>query len=269
MRIANCWAAEWNPEREATLLLLEDVSPAVPGDQNAGASVEAIEVAVKEAAIMHATFWESPALAENASWLQHPDPAGFVAGLKAVLPMIWGGFQERYKDKMTPAMKEIGDKLWDMFESFIGCGPGDAHATLFHADLRIDNILFAPPGGLGNPEYCYTVDWQTIAINRGGLDVGYLVGSGLSTEQRQKHEKRLVKLWHDELVKQGIKSFTLEEAWDDYRRGQFHGILMAVFSAMSVGRTERGDKMFWVMFQGHAQAAIELKADELLAKPSS
>ena len=56
------------------ILLLEDLAPALVGDQVAGCSTDEAELAIRELAKFHATWWESPRLAKL-DWLwamNHP-----------------------------------------------------------------------------------------------------------------------------------------------------------------------------------------------------
>ena len=59
-------------------------------------------------------------------------------------------------------------------------------------------------------------------------------------------------------------NYSLEQAWNDYRRGSFVGFLMAVMSAMIVERTERGDEMFAVMAERSGWQALHLDAISFL-----
>lgn len=264
MTIAKCYAAEFCPKREATFLLMEDMHPAEAGDQVAGVTPEAMEKAVRDIAIMHATFWNSPRLQELSPWLEGPKrPETDDAPVPDMYNNFYPLWVERYRDRLTPEMEAVGAKfgtVWMKWAKERKAGP----VTLAHGDFRIDNILIGPSDSNARPSFIVPVDWQTPQINAGGLDVGYCIGSGLLPEDRKTHERRLVEIYHNELVKHGVKDFTFDDAWNDYRHGQFSGVAMSVIASMLVGRTDRGDEMFWAMGSRHLKAAIETNAVELL-----
>ena len=61
------------------------------------------------------------------------------------------------------------------------------------------------------------IDWQFWALGVGGQDLSYMIGMYLSSELRSGMEKDLIKRYHTNLVKFGVKSYRWDECWDDYR----------------------------------------------------
>ncbi|KAI9002836.1 kinase-like domain-containing protein [Hyaloraphidium curvatum] len=263
MRIAKCWAAEHAPEREAALLLLEDLAPANAGDQLAGCDPGRAELALREAAKLHAEFWASEELPKLGGFLGMPGNPQAAAGLAQVYQgSWWPGFVERYKPRMTPHILALGSRLARSLRGWLLLRARPP-LTLAHSDLRIDNLMFPPAGNPGG-DYCCVVDWQTLQVGQGAVDVGYFLGGSLLPEDRRKHARRLVEVWRGELLANGVKDCTAEQAWDGFRQGFFASMVMAVAAGMTVGRTDRGDEMFWAMFARAAEAAIETGAEELL-----
>ncbi len=258
LRIARCWAAEFTAERESTVLVLDDLAPAEPGDQIKGCSVDDARIAVRQAAIFHATFWESPHLAKT-PWLKDPQDAERAAQLKMLLGMFWPGFVDRYRDRLRPEAEAVGDHIVATADQWILARTGPF--TLTHGDYRLDNVMFETKGTVRSS---VAVDWQTPAIGIGGIDIGYFIGAGLLQDDRRTYELELVKLWHNELLNLGVRNFSIDQAWDDYRHGQFSGIIIAVVASMITERTDRGDEMFWAMAGRHFEAALETNAAELL-----
>ncbi|KAI9013707.1 kinase-like domain-containing protein [Hyaloraphidium curvatum] len=265
MRIARCWAAEYAPEREATIVLLEDLAPGEPGDQIRGCPVAAAELVMKQMAILHATMWETPELWATTSWLGDPrEPRDTTAFCQLFADHLWPGFVDRYKDRLTPDMLALGNRFATMLGTYIARRAGKGPYTMQHVDYRVDNVIFSPPGKDGEPEWCYTLDWQSPALGLGAVDVGYFLGASLRPEDRRAHQERLLRLWHDEVTRLGVKDYSFEAAWDGFKHGQFAGMLTAVYAGMLVGRTDRGDEMFWAMFSRAFETAMETNAIELL-----
>jgi Ecdysteroid kinase-like family len=254
MRVPHCWAAEFDTDRQATILLMEDLAPAVQGDQMIGCTVAEAELAVTQLAALHATFWDDPSLAET-PLLPDPKDTSRVEFLKMLLGGFWASFIDRYQDRLRADQIELGNRVVAAVDGWIQARTGPT--TLVHGDFRADNLMI----GDG---YVATVDWQTLARGWGGTDLGYFIGASLTPDLRRVHERRLIALWHDRITELGVSGYSLDDAWADHGHGQFSGFITAVASSMITERTERGDEMFWTMADRHLTTAIDNHAGDLL-----
>jgi hypothetical protein len=239
------------------VLLMEDLAPARQGDQLAGCNVEEATVAIDELVKLHAPRWGDPALADF-DWL-HRDPESGRMFMLGMLPLFWNGFRERYADRLGADVHEAGDALFANLEAYLT--PGDTPLTVVHGDYRLDNLLF---GGAGGGVPIAVVDWQTCAHGTAMSDVAYFIGAGLLEGDRRAHEDDLVRRYHDLLLDAGVTDYTWDGCWNDYRRGTWAGLIMAIAASMLVERTERGDDMFMTMAHRHARHALDLDAPALL-----
>jgi aminoglycoside phosphotransferase (APT) family kinase protein len=133
--------------------------------------------------------------------------------------------------------------------------------TIVHGDYRLDNLLF---GGRDGAVPVAVVDWQTVATGPAMSDVAYFIGAGLLPGDRRAHEEALVRDHLDRLRAAGVEGYGWDAGWEDYRRGTWSGLIMAVAASMLVERTERGDEMFLTMARRHARHALDLDAAALL-----
>lgn len=258
IRTPNVFHADIDVETASFVLLLEDLSPAVPGDQLAGCSIEEARTAVTELVGLHAPLWGDPSLAEL-PWL-HRDRSAQQAFMLAMLPVWWDGFRERYADVLGPEVHEAGEQLFAKLDGYI---LGDTEPwTVVHGDYRLDNLLFASPNG--SPPAVTVLDWQTVTHGPALQDVAYFVGAGLLAEDRRAHEQVLVQLYHEGLLGAGVGGYGWERCWKDYRRGTWSGLVMAIAASMLVERTERGDEMFMAMAHRHARHALDLEAADAI-----
>ncbi len=259
MRLARAWVSEFDANREATLVLMEDLAPATQADQMIGCSVETAEHAVRQLAGLHATFWEHEILTSDSSdfatIMGNPTDPMRVMILQQLLNTYWPEFKIRYAGQLSAPMIELGDRLvervtlWALGRS----GP----RTLVHSDYRADNLMVTT-------EWTAAVDWQTVSVGFGGNDLGYFLGASLLPADRRAHQDRLIDLWLAELSRHGVRAYHREEAWNEYRNGQFGGVITAVVSSMITQRTDRGDEMFWTMASRHFDTALESNAVYLL-----
>lgn len=247
--------AEIDPATSDFTLILEDLAPARPGDQLAGCSPADAETALLEAAALHAPWWGNPAL-EDFAWLRAADEAApqLAAALPAVVPL----FKDRYGDLLDADVQALVDRLPAAVAAMQTQRSGPL--TVQHGDFRLDNVLFDIQGGRRRMG---TLDWQTIAIGNGVVDATYFLSAGLSPEDRRRHERDLIARYHAELLRLGVRDYGFDQCWHDYRRYAVHGVMMGVFSAMAVERTDRGDALFLKMTCGACAQALDHGAFEL------
>ncbi|HVA74648.1 MAG TPA: phosphotransferase [Acidimicrobiales bacterium] len=263
VRTPRVYYADIEVETASFVLLLEDLSPAQPGDQLAGCSHADAVTAIDELVGLHAPLWDDPSLKEL-PWL-HRDRSGQQLFYLGLLPQLWDGFRERYAESLGPEVHEAGDQLFAKLSDFI---LGDTEPwTVVHGDYRLDNLLFAgspavsgSKPGEGTGASVTVLDWQTVTHGPALADVAYFIGAGLLLDDRRAHEGGLVRLYHDRLVAAGVQGYGWDRCWHDYRRGTWSGLIMAIAASMLVERTERGDEMFMVMAHRHARHALDLDA---------
>ncbi|WP_179102053.1 phosphotransferase family protein [Sphingopyxis sp. KK2] len=250
--IPACYGARMD-EAGGFALLLEDLAPAAPGDQFRGLSDGNAKRAVREAARLHAAFWEQ---GENAdlAWLDTA-ASGQPFYTADVFRGAWPGFRDRYDAMLSDDQRRVCDALAEGYDVYDRPRPRPRCIT--HNDFRPDNMLF-------DDDRLVVVDWQSVALGCGAVDVAYLIGGGYTPEARRAVEPALIAAYLDELQIQGVRDYSPAEFEDDYRHFTFAGINVAVGAAMLVQRTERGDRMFLTMLDRHVSHVLDHDALALL-----
>jgi aminoglycoside phosphotransferase (APT) family kinase protein len=178
---------------------------------------------------------------------------------RAFYRRLWRGFLARYESLLSPDLLELGRNLEQRFETYGRLYPGNR--TVTHGDYRLDNLLIGDENGTPT---ITVVDWQTVGIGCGALDVAYFIGAGLLPEVRRKHERDLVRRYHEALQAGGVRDYSFDQLWEDYRWYAYAGYVMAVVATTLVVQTERGDEMFLTMARRHGQHAIDMESEKLL-----
>lgn len=257
IRTPRPYVAEINTETFDFTLLLEDMGPARGGNQLTGCSLADAEVAMREAAALHGPRWGDPKLGE-VEFLNRPAIDG--GGIAAMFGAIITAFRTRYEDRLEPEYMAICQDFADNIGAFYE-GPA-APKTLQHLDFRLDNMLFEPQGGRWP---LAVLDWQSVALGAGVLDVAYFIGAGLPTEIRRKHEPDLLKQWLEALRTYGV-TYDWNDAWTGYRHYLLQGVFTAIFASVSTKQTDRGDEMFLTMARRHCAQAADLESMTLLRR---
>jgi hypothetical protein len=254
-RVPRCHLAAHDPGTHDSTLVFEDLSPAVQGDQLAGCGADLADLVLEQAAAYQTPRWDDPALA-RIGWLDRSTPEQSAATGEMVAA-LYPAFLERYGDHLDADLTAAAGRAMAHAGSWWRGRRGPR--TLVHGDLRLDNLLIGT-----EPHELWIVDWQTLALGSGMIDVSYFLGGNLHADERRRVEEDLVRGHHARLVAAGVEGYGWDRCWEDHRRGTWHGVFMAVGASMLVARTERGDRMFTTDFARHVQHTVDLDAFDLL-----
>ena len=236
-------------------LLLEDLAPAVQGEQVAGCSVAQARTAVLNLAGLHGPRWCDPSLTEIPGLsINGPDDAAILAELYAPATETFvDGLHDHLTDEDVDTLHgcvEVAEK-WALARA--------ERFSLVHGDYRLDNLMFGPADAV------WAVDWQTLSLALPARDLAYFVGTSLDPDDRRGCEQDLVAAYHRTLGTYGVTAYSSEQCWDDYRFAMVQGPLVAVFGFAYGTRTERGDEMFAAMVRRACAAIRDLDTLSLVS----
>ena len=255
IRTPRLWFSWLSAEEDEFVLLLEDIAPAQAGDELRGCSVEEAEVALASIAGLHAPMWNSPAFA--------------APGLLRRPTAEWAAVFQRNVDRAGARWHEhaavMGDDNNDIVEAFVPrCADWfearGRNISLTHNDFRLDNLMFTPSGE------CVTLDWQSFLVSHSGRDLGLFLGCSVPTAVRRAHQDRLLRAYHDRMVALGVRNYSLDECFEDFRLGVFLGIQNIVIGMSAVSMTERGLQMFKTKFHRCCATIRECDALDVLRR---
>lgn len=241
-------------------LLLEDLTGVARlGDQLAACDIPTAEMVVRELARFHAAWWNHP-MVENLDWMPRVnDPVQLYAG--ELYQAAWPAFAQIWGDTLPKALLEPGEKLGPAWTAVM-----DDFATrdqfISHTDFRLDNMLFGEPG---SDTELIVIDWQ-LCVRGGGLyDLGYFVSQSLPVESRRKHERNLIRLYHETLTSAGVTNYPFERCWDDYRIAVLVALVIPVSAAVNTDLSNpRGAAVMKEIMIRSTTAVVDLNAGELL-----
>ena len=241
VRAPRCYYGDVEPDTGRFVLILEDLSPASPINQLAGFNVDHAGHAMDQAAALHAPLWGDASLTEL-DWLIRSSAQAEM--MSEVLPKLIDAFLARYQDDLEPECLALIDSLKGHMAAFWDGQRGPL--TVTHGDFRADNMLFGAQDGAVP---LAVVDWQTVGQGPGLLDVAYVLGTSLDTEVRRANEEELVGRYHAALQAGGVRDYSWDQCWHDYRRDAIYAIYFLAPAAVMVERTARGDAMFLSMIR--------------------
>jgi hypothetical protein len=241
----------FDDDSHAFTLIMHDLPRHVAGNQLSVPTREEATLAMDAAASIHAAWWDDPFL-DTLNWLNGTKAVPPPLDVNMLYNMFWPAFCDRYGDRVTPQMREVGDAYLGKVGEWVSAREGPRCLT--HNDFRPDNMLFA----FDDPRQpIVVVDWQTVGVGAGAGDIAYYTGTALDPETRADEERALVTRYRQQLLERGVPERDLGDLWDVYRGASFAGFLMGATAAMVVEQTDRGDEMFLAMCQRSAAMVLD------------
>ena len=245
-------------EEHNFFLLMEDVSSYRMGSQVEGATLEECELCVDFLANLHASFWNQ---LSDVEWLPNMSGSDNATNMALGCEAGWPQLQEIFGEF-------VPDNIEAMRERYVAAIPTlqaklDQHPkTLIHGDFRMDNMLF---GQAPEHDALLVVDFQGPLKGNGIHDVAYLLSHSAKTDVRREHERDLIERYANGLITAGIKHYSVEKAWNDYRVGVLYSWTVAVVIAGTMDpANERGFAWMSKMVERNGLAINDLNCLDLL-----
>ncbi|MEE9277758.1 MAG: phosphotransferase [Dehalococcoidia bacterium] len=257
---ASCYYAAFEPSSGEFVLLMEDLADARPGDQTQGCTPEEAELAVREIARMHAAWWDDGKL-DGLRWLPSFTHPMYMQGLPGTFQQAWMGTVQNFGSHLPPNVRSLGDRFHEAIPDMLRRLARPPH-TFVHGDYRLDNFFFRD--GTGDRPLAI-VDWQICGRGRGPYDVGYFLSQSLDPKSRRMHERDIVQAYYDALVAGGVREYSMDDCWEDYRLATLHCLIypVVVCGATDVGN-ERGLRLATAILERSVAAIEELNAYDLI-----
>ncbi len=244
------WFADVDERSGRFAIILEDLNPLRSIALVDGCTREEAEVSMLMAARLHASHWQDQSL-RALPWLMEGQSQQADALTKDVFRTCWAKFQRRFEQRITARQHALVNRFLEAYSQWrTGC---DSPVCLVHRDYRLENVVFGAPGA---PRKAAVVDWALVALAPLAIDAAYFIGTGLDESLRRENEDALLETYHEALVAQGIKDYSLTAFKQHYAWYSFWGIMVAIGSMMFAA-TEDGDAMLHAMFRRQANLILD------------
>ena len=254
VRIPRCIHSASDPY----VLILEDLAPAIPGDQVAGPTPSQARSIIDAAAALHAEWMGRDEL-DGLDWM--PDLNDPSTGMVAqMFPVGWPTFLARYADSLPERVLRWCESFVPRIVEWIHTYD-DWPTTLIHGDFRLDNMFF------DRHDAVTLIDWQLAMRAPSTTDLVYFLGTNLPTDTRRAMTDELIERYCG-----GLRSGGVPAEWADRRRimqGLTEGVLFYCTSfAASIltldQANERGAALMDSLVKRAFSAADDLDAGAVL-----
>lgn len=250
-----CYDAVYSSEDDRSHVLLEDLSETHFQPQSPlPPSKLYCELAVEAMAHLHAHWREHPQLGKEIGRLFDESKLNaFVCKVEENVIR----FVNFLGDRLSVERRKIYDRLLASKYKIWGRLTDAAGLTVTHGDAHWWNLLY--PREM-DKHRVRIFDWQLWHVDVGARDMAFMIALGGYAERRTAMEKNLMRRYYDSLTAHGVRNYTWEDCWHDYRWSAVRNLNIPVIQ-WSEGRSAE-------LWQGNLERAMlayeELQCAELL-----
>ncbi|MCB9461682.1 MAG: phosphotransferase [Anaerolineaceae bacterium] len=205
-----CHVAEYDPDTGYSFVILDDISEHFkPARNDQPLSQFHYEKVMEGLGHLHAFWW-------NDEHLTHHIDLPTADALDSQLEAYQASY-EVFKAHMRD-LGRLGLGQQQILETVISKWPHNFRerlltgkdVTIIHRDTHPNNFMYAP-------REVKIVDWQSWRLGMGTTDLAYFIACFAPDNIRKFQEKRLVQRYYDTLLRLGVKKYTWDDCWNDYR----------------------------------------------------
>ena len=211
VKIPRRYYSGMDEQAELFAILLEDMAPAVAGNDFTGCAYDEAILIVNEIAKLHAQWWNSPEL-DTIPWLPMGEPNVDSAHAR-FKETVLRDVMNNYGHTFSPKVKSVVEAYCKNFTAVVKMISATPN-TLTHSDYRLVNLLI---GGKPPSQTVTVVDWQRVAKAKGLVDIAFFTVLSLSPERRREWEWSLLESYHEQILNLGVINYSLKQCMQDYR----------------------------------------------------
>ncbi len=258
--LIRCYDAAFSEEQRRYHLLLDDLSES---HIEASAKAPTLEYGLALAeglAVMHARWWGAQRLLDAGAPMHG---ASHIRRFVEIAEPGAGHIINRFSAELKPGWPDTMRVLYANHPQAIIERTGDDNGfTLIHGDVGHNNILV--PGHGDRPIYIIDrqpFDWS-LTTWLGVYDLAYATVLEWEVETRRRLEMPILRRYHDQLIKEGVRAYSWERLYDDYRLSAAMGVYIATEYCRG-GVNERWIPRWLPMLQRSLTAIDDLDCSEL------
>mgnify|MGYP001550147069 CR=1 FL=1 len=256
LAVPSCHFAMFNEQTGQSLLILDNYSDSHEPitEWPVSPKTNDCKKAISVLAEIHAKFWNHPELEMS---LASPPDNNEKDNETALFLSYFEEFTAFLGDRINQETIEIYKKaISNYYPLLTGSFCENKHKTLCHGDAHIWNFLFPKE----TESSVYIIDWSSWELGVGVEDLAYMIGLHWHPVRRKQFELDLIKFYHSQLIANGVKNYSFEACYNDYRIG----ILGNHFIPIWQWKNGIPAHYWWPHFERASHAYIDLNCDELL-----
>jgi hypothetical protein len=257
--LARCYAVQYDPALRRTHLLLEDLAethgvPKFPDEWPLPPPYSMYEQIVDALVGCQAPCWDHSRLGElPGGYPAHACPALLIQSGVQNYPR----FADAMGDRLSPGTRQIFEQVLAAYPLLNRRMADRKHLTLIHGDFIFGNLL------LPHDPQQHTVriiDWELCRAHIGTFDLAEVFSLHWDAGPRSERERDLVRRYHTGLLAQGVREYSWEQCWYDYRLA----LIDHLFTPIQQWSDRHWPGFWWGRLERTLKRFVDLECAELL-----
>jgi hypothetical protein len=253
--LIRCYDAAYSSQNGNSHLLLDDLSEThFQPESPQPPSKLYCELAMECLAQLHARWWQHPQLGKQIGKLfDESELNDFVSEVEKNVV----SFMNFLGDSLSVERRRIYERLLSSKYKIWGRLTDATGLTVTHGDAHWWNLLYPVDA---SKHRVRLFDWQLWHVDVGPRDLAFMVALGEYSHRSAAMERHLIRYYYDSLIAHGVRNYTWENCWTDYRWSAIRNLNIPVIR-WSQGRSAE-------LWSGNLERAMlayeELNCSELL-----
>lgn len=258
--IIRCYSAAFSEQQLRYHLLLDDLSETYIEASQKAPTLDYGLALVEGLALMHARWWGAEGLAAAGAPMHS---AEHIQRFVDIAEPGVGHILGRFEDELEPGWPDLLGELFAKHPQAIIERTWDENGfTLIHGDVGDTNVLVPRDGD--RPIYIIDrqpFDWS-LTTWLGVYDLAYAIVLDWEVETRRRLEVPVLGRYHEWLIRNGVRGYSWERLYDDYRLSANMGVYIATEYCRG-GLNERRIPVWLPYLQRSLTACNDLNCREL------
>ena len=209
-------------------VMLEDLTASheALGEWPLPPSMERWHTVVAAHARFHAVWWDHERLGVSVG--AFADDSGALDRHLAALPKDLAVFADRLGDRLSAERRRVFERLIAAAPRLLGRYRSHRDLTIVHGDAHVWNALLPHDPGLDDVRL---IDWDAWRVDIATDDLAYMIAVHCYPDWRRRHERESLRRYHDTLVAGGVRGYSFDALWDDYRQSVLWQITTPMWQA--------------------------------------
>ena len=206
-------------------------------------------------ATLHAQWWDDTRLGVTVgTWF---DTDGTFDRHLAEFPKRLAAVADRLGDRFPPDRLAIYERLLDAAPRLLGRYRTHRDLTLVHGDAHVWNAFHPRDPSTGSIRL---FDWDGWRVDTATDDLAYMIAVHWFPDWRRRHERDSLRRYHDALLAGGVRGYSFDALWEDYRLS----VLWQITTPMWQANHGLGAWIWWNHLECVMAAVHDLGCLELL-----
>ena len=203
----------------------------------------------------HAFWWDHERLGVSVG--AFADDSGMLERNLAAFPKEVATFADRLGDRLSAERKRIYEQLIAAAPRLIGRYRSHRNMTIIHGDAHAWNAMLPRDPATDDVRL---IDWDAWRIGTATDDLAYMIAVHWFPDWRRRNEHESLRGYHDVLAAAGVRGYSFDALWEDYRRS----VLWQIATPMWQANHGLGAWIWWNHLERVMSAVHDLGCLELL-----